>query len=220
MDESAFLDAILKDPLADAPRFALADWLTEREDPRGLFIATQCLRQIPKFVPPQILDPLRNVFPDYRIRSPIRICNDREMVVEFIRPTVVPDWKPPTQFRCSYERGFVETVEISWEMWLWAATFQPRLEYKSLLDTQPIRSVVLRTMPELESQFTQAGKSVSVWLESGGKMLKPKRRIKLLDFAKMRHEQGERGLVSHILSKQWPRIKFHLPIHVDDEDIG
>lgn len=36
------LAAVLADPEADAPRLVYADWLTERGDPRGIFISLQC----------------------------------------------------------------------------------------------------------------------------------------------------------------------------------
>ena len=44
--EAALLRAICDAPHEDAPRLVYADWLTERGDPRGEFIAAQCLRTI------------------------------------------------------------------------------------------------------------------------------------------------------------------------------
>ncbi|MFT3697734.1 MAG: TIGR02996 domain-containing protein [Kofleriaceae bacterium] len=38
----ALLDEVLANPHSDAPRRVYADWLSERGDPRGEFIATQC----------------------------------------------------------------------------------------------------------------------------------------------------------------------------------
>ena len=38
----AFLQAILENPQDDTPRLAYADWLEERDDPRGEFIRVQC----------------------------------------------------------------------------------------------------------------------------------------------------------------------------------
>ena len=43
-DESALLDAIRNDPSSDAPRAVYADWLLERNDPRGEFISLQLER--------------------------------------------------------------------------------------------------------------------------------------------------------------------------------
>ncbi|MCA9176392.1 MAG: TIGR02996 domain-containing protein [Planctomycetales bacterium] len=40
-----FLDEILAHPDDDAPRLVYADWLSEREDPRGEFIRLQCERE-------------------------------------------------------------------------------------------------------------------------------------------------------------------------------
>lgn len=42
MTEQTFIAAILADPADDGPRLAYADWLMERGDPRGEFIAVQC----------------------------------------------------------------------------------------------------------------------------------------------------------------------------------
>jgi uncharacterized protein (TIGR02996 family) len=42
MTDEAFLRAILDDPDDDAPRLVYADWLEERDDPRGEFIRLQC----------------------------------------------------------------------------------------------------------------------------------------------------------------------------------
>jgi uncharacterized protein (TIGR02996 family) len=39
--DAGFVEDILRDPAADAPRMAYADWLTERDDPRGEFVAAQ-----------------------------------------------------------------------------------------------------------------------------------------------------------------------------------
>lgn len=44
-----FLPGILADPLDDAPRLVLADWLMERDDPLGEFIRVQCeLARVPE----------------------------------------------------------------------------------------------------------------------------------------------------------------------------
>lgn len=40
--EAELLAAVLKNPSDDAPRLVLADWLTERGDPRGELISVQC----------------------------------------------------------------------------------------------------------------------------------------------------------------------------------
>src|SRR5579862_3514386 len=40
--DDAFLQAILESPDDDAPRLIYADWLEERDDPRGEFIRVQC----------------------------------------------------------------------------------------------------------------------------------------------------------------------------------
>lgn len=40
---AAFLDAVCAAPDDDTPRLMFADWLTERDDPRGEFIRVQCL---------------------------------------------------------------------------------------------------------------------------------------------------------------------------------
>jgi uncharacterized protein (TIGR02996 family) len=41
--DDAFLQAIVENPDDDAPRLIYADWLEERDDPRGEFIRIQCL---------------------------------------------------------------------------------------------------------------------------------------------------------------------------------
>jgi uncharacterized protein (TIGR02996 family) len=41
--EDAFLRAVLADPDDDEPRLVYADWLEERDDPRGEFIRLQCI---------------------------------------------------------------------------------------------------------------------------------------------------------------------------------
>jgi uncharacterized protein (TIGR02996 family) len=45
----AFLQAIKEQPEDDTPRLVLADWLTERGDPRGDFLRLDVLRcQLPR----------------------------------------------------------------------------------------------------------------------------------------------------------------------------
>ena len=49
LDEAGFLNAVVRSPDADGPRLAYADWLDERDDPRGQFIRLQCLlAQLPE----------------------------------------------------------------------------------------------------------------------------------------------------------------------------
>jgi uncharacterized protein (TIGR02996 family) len=47
-DDDAFLRTIVDHPGADLPRLVYADWLDDRDDPRGPFLraATQCRRII------------------------------------------------------------------------------------------------------------------------------------------------------------------------------
>ena len=40
--DEAFLQAIIEDSDDDTPRLVYADWLTDRDDPRGEFIRVQC----------------------------------------------------------------------------------------------------------------------------------------------------------------------------------
>jgi uncharacterized protein (TIGR02996 family) len=40
--EDEFLEAIRQNPDDDTPRLVYADWLEERDDPRGEFIRIQC----------------------------------------------------------------------------------------------------------------------------------------------------------------------------------
>jgi uncharacterized protein (TIGR02996 family) len=49
VDEQAFVQAILANPADDGPRLVYADWLEEREDPRGEFLRIETARpRIPK----------------------------------------------------------------------------------------------------------------------------------------------------------------------------
>jgi uncharacterized protein (TIGR02996 family) len=94
-DDDAFLRAVLADPDDDEPRLVYADWLEERGDVRGEFIALQC-----RLARLRAADPAR----------PAMAARARQL-----RRAHGRDWAGPLgEFagRCRFRRGFVEEVEI------------------------------------------------------------------------------------------------------------
>ena len=45
-DEEAFLTVIAANPLDEAPRLIFADWLEERDDPRGVWLRNPALAEL------------------------------------------------------------------------------------------------------------------------------------------------------------------------------
>lgn len=86
IEEVELLHAIRDAPFDDAPRLVYADWLSERGDPRGEFIASQCRRSI----------------------------ESRDMWVELLKQHE-DRWAAHVQRvtrRYRFERGFVSHVEL------------------------------------------------------------------------------------------------------------
>src|SRR5262245_52142937 len=112
----AFLQAILENPDDDTPRLVYADWLEERDDPRGEFIRVQCrLAELDED------DPQRR---DLQRREYELLANHWG---EWAGPLVgrVRRWR--------YRRGFVEQVRMEAGQFLKEAPW--------LLDLAPIQEL-------------------------------------------------------------------------------
>jgi uncharacterized protein (TIGR02996 family) len=117
--QEAFLHDILSHPEDDAPRLIYADWLDERNDPRGEFIRVQCA-----------LAHLSDVDPR---RWPLE-QREQELLREH-----EPKWQPKGVGNacCSFRRGFVEEVTLFTPDFLTAAG--------TLFEQTPLQHVCLRT---------------------------------------------------------------------------
>ena len=94
-EHEAFLQGILQAPDDDAPRQVYADWLEERNDPRGEFIRVQCeLAKIP------IDDPRWDALEQ---RQWDLLCANEEKWTADIK-SLVTEWQ--------FHRGFVDTVSM------------------------------------------------------------------------------------------------------------
>ena len=94
-EEAAFVELVCASPDDDAPRLVFADWLDERDDPRGEFIRIQCaLAKMPA------TDPARTLLLD---REAVLIARYHAPWSEPLRG--IAGW---TEFR----RGFVDTVNM------------------------------------------------------------------------------------------------------------
>src|SRR5579875_3108153 len=92
--EDAFLHDILTHPDDDAPRLIYADWLDERNDPRGEFIRVQCA--------------LAQLSDEDPRRWPLE-QREQELLNEYRAK-----WLPKNigSIPCFFHRGFVEKVTL------------------------------------------------------------------------------------------------------------
>lgn len=115
------LQAVVAAPDDDAPRLVLADWLTERGDPRGEFISLQCQRA--------------------------RGVDDEEVLLERERVLLEAhgaSWIPdPSLIRVRFSRGFAETVEVLDAMAL------PQLE--GFFAREPVRDLLFNSTQRLDA---------------------------------------------------------------------
>lgn len=98
--EDAFLHDILAHPDDDAPRLIYADWLDERNDPRGEFIRIQCA--------------LAQLNDDDPRRWPLEL-REQELLCEH-----ETEWLPKEvgNTSCIFRRGFVEEISLYLEVFL------------------------------------------------------------------------------------------------------
>lgn len=115
------LQAVLAAPDDEAPRLVLADWLTERGDPRGEFISIQCQRA-------------RGVEDDGAL-----LAQERALL-EAHGASWIPD---PSLVRVQFARGFPESVEVLDAMAL------PQLE--SFLAREPVRALTFNSAQRLDA---------------------------------------------------------------------
>src|SRR4051794_19320978 len=93
--EDAFLRDIAEHPDEDAPRLAYADWLQERGDPRGVFIAMQCgIHQ----------DEERGTYRE-------QLKKQQRLLLREHRERWLGD-AAPFVFRYDFRRGFLDHLEI------------------------------------------------------------------------------------------------------------
>lgn len=97
-DDEAFLRMIVANPGDDAPRLIYADWLEERDDPRGTYLRAECEWAKPwrlevKAPEPEVLLPLATLLDPlwvYRVsRPPVGVCCDH-ITLTNPRPPVMP----------------------------------------------------------------------------------------------------------------------------------
>lgn len=115
-DEAAFLEGVCAEPENDAPRLIFADWLDERNDPRGEFIRVQvAIAQL------STNDPQRDLLLDREAQLLARFH------VAWTEPLKkIAGW-------AEFRRGFVETVNID------ARTFLRRAS--DLFRLAPVRQI-------------------------------------------------------------------------------
>src|SRR5262249_20802400 len=130
-----FLRAILENPDDDTPRLVYADWLEERDDPRGEFIRVQC-----RLARMSGEDPLR---PDLEARERDLLASHGEGWVGPLRPWVT-GW--------TFRRGFLERVRVTVPVYLEHADVLLRLApaCRAELDLahSDIPLAVIELMPE------------------------------------------------------------------------
>jgi uncharacterized protein (TIGR02996 family) len=95
-DEQSFLDEITAHPDDDVPRLIYADWLEEREDPRGEFIRVQC--ELAK------LRKTQKRFAELRQR-------ERELSLLHLQQWT--EGVPYSLRRCVFRRGFIEECSVA-----------------------------------------------------------------------------------------------------------
>src|SRR5436309_1145138 len=93
--DDAFLKATLANPDDDTPRLVYADWLTDRDDPRGEFIALQCL-----LARTEEADPRR---PSLEARERQLLVRHQEQWLGALRPLLS---------RWVFRRGFLDGVAV------------------------------------------------------------------------------------------------------------
>lgn len=118
-EDEAFLQAILEEPDADAPRLMYADWLDERDDPRAEFIRVQCT------LASAVMGAARRAELKQRERALLRQYQD-----EWIQPLrgLITGWL--------FRRGFVEVA------WLHATKLLQR--GAELFSLAPLREIKVR----------------------------------------------------------------------------
>lgn len=116
-DGAQLVEAVLRSPEDDAPRLVYADWLAERDDPRGELISVQCaLARLPDD------DPSR------------RVLKEREAALLTEHLT---KWKAslgPGVVELRFERGFVDKVVIDPSVFL--------RHTSHLFEHEPVRHLV------------------------------------------------------------------------------
>jgi uncharacterized protein (TIGR02996 family) len=159
------LEAVLADPDDDGPRLALADWLMERDDPRGEFIAVQCRIAAVEAEVEDGADCDNPTCPACSELRPLR-RRERELLV-----AQGPRWLPIPGDACessnvndvatlsvwaadswgyeaTFRRGFVDSVTLATVDWDGHA--------EAILAAQPVRHVTLTTWPEDERGWYEA----------------------------------------------------------------
>jgi uncharacterized protein (TIGR02996 family) len=159
------LEAVLADPDDDGPRLALADWLMERDDPRGEFIAVQCRIAAVEAEVEDGADCDNPTCPACSELRPLR-RRERELLELPLEPqSAAFAWSMPLHRtgillgrpwhqRVTFRRGFVERLTLT------AADCLLRLD--DVRKRQPVRHVKLTTWPDYHVRGGLAGTSVTV----------------------------------------------------------
>ncbi len=116
--DAGFLEAICENPDDDVPRFVYADWLEEREDPRGEFIRIQYA--------------LANM-PDDDERRWSLLARERQLLGQYGKGWAGPLRRQVRHY--TFRRGFVEAITLP------AADFLSKGD--DLLRLAPVRQVLL-----------------------------------------------------------------------------
>lgn len=98
--ETRLLDAVLARPEDDEPRLVYADWLMERGDPRGEFIAVQCALA-------RLTKERKRTSPAYRAAANRARAIEREHLRKWVDVAGLRKWWG------QFERGFVTHLTIS-----------------------------------------------------------------------------------------------------------
>src|SRR5262245_39833845 len=123
MDHADFIEAILAAPEDNAPRLVYADWLLERDDPRGEFIRLQCELQT-------IADGDSKVALRLKKRENALLKEHREQWTAGLRGELQRNRVQKYEFR----RGFVEYVQAE------GALFESEERVAALFDAAPLLS--------------------------------------------------------------------------------
>lgn len=94
-EQRLLLDEVLSDPDADDARLIYADWLEERDDPRGEFIRVQC--ELAR------ADPLSERYCDLSERNAALLAEHRDGWIDELQQDVS---------KAKFHRGFIDTITV------------------------------------------------------------------------------------------------------------
>jgi uncharacterized protein (TIGR02996 family) len=170
------LQAVVAAPADDAPRLVLADWLTERGDPRGEFISMQIALE-------------RGLAEDEE-----RLNERAQKLLEAHGARWSPD---PALARVHFKRGFAEAVEVL------DASALPQLE--DFLSREPVRNLIFNSTQRLDAARFAALPWIERLMSLSFKGPRPQAPAVLsrAQLPYLLESRGLRGLRRLSLSSQW-----------------